>query len=42
MTARDPLLLTLDPSPMLTSIALGDSVDLYLAMIGRRLEAPPE
>ncbi|MDU0328434.1 hypothetical protein RWH43_16870 [Microbacterium sp. KSW2-21] len=32
MTGNDPLLLTLDPLPVLTSIALGDSIDLYLAM----------
>ncbi|WP_301952293.1 hypothetical protein [Rathayibacter sp. VKM Ac-2857] len=41
MTANDPLLLPLDPSPVLTSIALGDSIDLYLAMIGRGAEHPP-
>ncbi|WP_278249989.1 hypothetical protein [Rathayibacter sp. SD072] len=42
MTANDPLMLALDPSPVLTSIALGDSIDLYLAMIRRNSEHPSD
>ena len=40
MTANEPLPLPLGLSSALTSIALGDSIDLYLAMIGRGAEYP--